>query len=42
MLLIGTAHQRALHQYLPGPLAARFLPPVEAVAEALLPAFRHE
>ncbi|WP_326686538.1 MULTISPECIES: TetR/AcrR family transcriptional regulator [unclassified Streptomyces] len=39
LLLIGAAHQRALHTYLLGPAAARFLPPVEAVVRTLLPAF---
>jgi AcrR family transcriptional regulator len=43
LLLIGAAHQRALHQYLlGGPTAARFLPPVDAVVATLLPAFAAE
>ncbi|MFF2043189.1 TetR/AcrR family transcriptional regulator [Kitasatospora sp. NPDC058170] len=42
LLLIGAAYQRALHRYLldDGEAAARVLPPVEAVARTLLPAFR--
>ncbi|AXK34540.1 TetR/AcrR family transcriptional regulator [Streptomyces armeniacus] len=39
LLLIGAAHQRALHRHLLGPDAERFLPPAGAVAETLLPAF---
>ncbi|MFI9326500.1 TetR/AcrR family transcriptional regulator [Kitasatospora sp. NPDC052868] len=42
LLLVGAAYQRALHRYLlgDGEAAARVLPPVEAVARTLLPAFR--
>jgi AcrR family transcriptional regulator len=39
LLLIGAAHQRALHRYLLGPAATRFLPPVEAVVATLVPIF---
>ncbi|MFD0275433.1 TetR/AcrR family transcriptional regulator [Kitasatospora sp. NPDC127111] len=39
LLLVGAAHQRALHTHLLGEAAARFLPPVEALARTLLPAF---
>ncbi|MFI6444240.1 TetR/AcrR family transcriptional regulator [Kitasatospora sp. NPDC050543] len=39
LLLIGAAHQRAMHRYLLGAAATRFLPPVDAVVGALLPAF---
>ncbi|RDI48917.1 TetR/AcrR family transcriptional regulator [Nocardia mexicana] len=40
VLLVGAAHQRALHRYLLGDIAEQFLPPVDSVAEGLLPAFR--
>ncbi|MER6302042.1 helix-turn-helix domain-containing protein [Kitasatospora sp. NPDC001539] len=40
LLLVGAAHQRALHAHLLGEAAARFLPPVAAVARTLAPAFR--
>ncbi|MFE0151437.1 TetR/AcrR family transcriptional regulator [Nonomuraea sp. NPDC059007] len=39
LLLIGAGHQRALHRYLLGDLAAGLLPSAESVAGALLPAF---
>ena len=39
LLLIGAAHQRAMHQYLLGDIAPRFLPPVDDVVAVLLPAF---
>lgn len=39
LLLIGAAHQRAMHRYLLGTAATRFLPPVGTVVGALLPAF---
>jgi hypothetical protein len=39
LLLIGAAHQRAMHRYLLGAAAMRFLPPVGTVVGALLPAF---
>ncbi|MEU7576173.1 TetR/AcrR family transcriptional regulator [Streptomyces sp. NPDC041068] len=39
LLLIGAGHQRAMHRYLLGAAAEDFLPPVETVVEALLPAF---
>ncbi|GAA2834055.1 helix-turn-helix domain-containing protein [Kitasatospora sp. CM 4170] len=38
LLLVGAAHQRALHTHLLGDAAARFLPPAGAVARTLLPA----
>ncbi|WP_280382236.1 TetR/AcrR family transcriptional regulator [Nocardia wallacei] len=40
VLLVGAAHQRALHRYLLGAVAETFLPSVEAVADGLLAAFR--
>jgi AcrR family transcriptional regulator len=39
LLLIGAAHQRAMHRYLLGADATRFLPSVDTVVRALLPAF---
>lgn len=39
LLLIGAAHQRALHRYLLGSAVARFLPAVGDVVRTLLPAF---
>jgi AcrR family transcriptional regulator len=42
LLLIGAAHQRAMHRYLLGAAATRLLPPVDAVINALLPAFERE
>ncbi|MEU9048088.1 MULTISPECIES: helix-turn-helix domain-containing protein [unclassified Kitasatospora] len=40
LLLVGAAHQRALHTHLLGEAAARFLPPVATLARTLAPAFR--
>ncbi|WP_280266307.1 TetR/AcrR family transcriptional regulator [Nocardia wallacei] len=40
VLLVGAAHQRALHRYLLGAVAETFLPSVEVVADGLLAAFR--
>ncbi|MGI5401086.1 TetR/AcrR family transcriptional regulator [Streptomyces sp. CA-135486] len=39
LLLIGAAHQRAMHRYLLGTTANRFLPSVDTVVRALLPVF---
>ncbi|MEV5981453.1 helix-turn-helix domain-containing protein [Streptomyces sp. NPDC052114] len=39
LLLIGAAHQRAMHRYLLGSGAEAFLPPVDTVVDALLPSF---
>ncbi|MFI6843227.1 TetR/AcrR family transcriptional regulator [Kitasatospora sp. NBC_00085] len=39
LLLVGAAHQRALHTHLLGEAAVRHLPPVETVARTLAPAF---
>ncbi|MFJ6385855.1 helix-turn-helix domain-containing protein [Kitasatospora sp. NPDC092039] len=40
LLLVGAAHQRALHAHLLGEAAARFLPPVATVACTFARAFR--